>query len=88
MATAAWMAADMGWLESPAVERIDALLARFDLPTRLPGELKPAAMLELMAVDKKVKDGALRLILPRAIGEAVISADFPHDALTRALERR
>ncbi|MBT8447040.1 MAG: 3-dehydroquinate synthase [Gammaproteobacteria bacterium] len=88
MATAAFMAAEMGWMASAELERIDALLARCKLPTRLPGELGADAMLELMAVDKKVKDGELRLILPRAIGEAVISADFPRQALARALDRR
>jgi len=34
-----------------------------------------------MAVDKKVLDGALRLVLLKAVGDAVISSDFETQAL-------
>ena len=38
-----------------------------------------------MAVDKKVMDGQLRLVLLRGIGRAVLSDDFDTDALRRTL---
>jgi 3-dehydroquinate synthase len=34
-----------------------------------------------MAVDKKVLDGQLRLVLLRGIGQAVVTADFDPQAL-------
>jgi 3-dehydroquinate synthase len=39
-----------------------------------------------MAVDKKVLDGQLRLVLLRGIGAAVVSADFDHEILQRSLD--
>jgi 3-dehydroquinate synthase len=39
-----------------------------------------------MAIDKKVLDGSLRLVLLRSLGEAVITADYPHDVLQATLE--
>ncbi len=37
--------------------------------------------LQLMAVDKKVLDGQLRLVLLKAIGEAIVTSDFPLNEL-------
>jgi 3-dehydroquinate synthase len=37
--------------------------------------------LALMASDKKVAAGKLRLVLLRALGEAVVTADFPFELL-------
>ena len=50
------------------------------------GELPDAdALIALMAQDKKVQDGRLRFILARAIGEAFVCDDVPHDVLHRLL---
>jgi 3-dehydroquinate synthase len=38
-----------------------------------------------MAVDKKVLDGQLRLVLLRHIGEAVVTGDFPREILNATL---
>jgi 3-dehydroquinate synthase len=38
-----------------------------------------------MAVDKKVLDGQLRLVLLRRIGEAVVTGDFSHEILNATL---
>ena len=56
------------------------------LPTRAPGDLGADRMLELMAVDKKIKDGKLRLVLLNAIGEAELDGDFDTQALKETLE--
>ena len=39
--------------------------------------LDSARMLELMAVDKKVEDGKMRLVLLKDIGRAVITDNTP-----------
>jgi 3-dehydroquinate synthase len=39
-----------------------------------------------MAVDKKVLDGQLRLVLMRDVGESVISAEFDTDTLRQTLD--
>jgi 3-dehydroquinate synthase len=38
-----------------------------------------------MAVDKKVMDGQLRLVLMKDIGNSVITADFDPEALKQTL---
>ena len=44
-----------------------------------------ARFLELMAVDKKVVDGGLRLVLLKAIGDAVLTSDFDAGKLRETL---
>lgn len=83
------MAADLsrrlGWLSAADVARIDVLLERAHLPTRAPCDLTVARFRELMAVDKKVQDGALRLVLLRTIGDAVLTADYPDRLLDETI---
>ncbi len=83
------MAADLsrrlGWLSAADVARIGALITRARLPLQAPSSLDAARMLELMAVDKKVEDGLLRLVLLKAIGEAVITSDVPRSRLVETL---
>jgi 3-dehydroquinate synthase len=83
---AASMSAELGWISAAAVERVRRLVAAAGLPTDPPAELPGDRFRELMAVDKKVMDGRLRLVLLRALGEAVISSDFDADALARTLD--
>ncbi len=84
MCMAARMSAEMGWLGAADVERAEALLRRFGLPTA-PPRIPPERFMELMSVDKKARGGRLRLVLLRAIGEAVVTADFDDEALRRTL---
>ncbi len=77
----------MGWLSSADYLRTEKLLQRVGLPIRAPAELTPARFIELMAVDKKVSRGSLRLILLKAIGEARIVADCPEQVITAAIEQ-
>jgi 3-dehydroquinate synthase len=71
---AAELSARLGWLPSASVARIESLFLAAGLPVRGPAGLSPERYLELMAHDKKVVDGALRLVLLKGIGEAVVSA--------------
>ncbi|MHB8455467.1 MAG: 3-dehydroquinate synthase [Acidiferrobacterales bacterium] len=86
------MAADLsrrlGWLSAADVARIGALMTRARLPVQAPSSLGAARMLELMAVDKKVEDGLLRLVLLKAIGKAVITPDVPQSMLVETLNHR
>ncbi len=83
------MAADLSrrlqWLSADDVARIEKLIRRARLPVRAPGTLSPARFLELMAVDKKVLDGRLRLVLLKRLGEAVVTGDYPRAELEATL---
>jgi 3-dehydroquinate synthase len=52
----------------------------------IPGDLPDAAaLLDLMAQDKKVLDGKLRFVLARGIGDVFITSDVPADAVLNVL---
>jgi 3-dehydroquinate synthase len=74
-----------GWIDQPTLERIRSLLERARLPVTYPPELTGSRMRELMAVDKKVKNGRLRLVLLKGIGKAVITEKFDPDQLDNLL---
>lgn len=74
----------IGHLSAADVQRIGALLRRAGLPTQAPA-LGQARYLELMSHDKKVRDGRLRLVLLRSIGDAYVTADFGIGKLNRVL---
>lgn len=87
MCLAAAMSACLGWISEEDEGRVESLLIRTGLPTRLPDSLDGARMMELMAVDKKVLGGRTRLVLLKAIGRAVISDDFDPEALQKTLAK-
>ncbi len=83
------MAADLsqrlGWLSSADVERIKGLFKRAKLPLAPPTDMTPKDFSQLMAVDKKVLDGQLRLVLLRQLGDAVVTSEFDPQALAATL---
>ncbi len=85
MAMAARMSEAMGWLDPRERERAEALIARAGLRLTPPPEISARRFQELMAIDKKVMDGQLRLILLKAIGTAVVTGEFSADALKMTL---
>jgi len=82
MVMATDLSARLGWISKADAQRSRALIDAVELPTLPPKEMTPERFMELMAVDKKVLDGALRLVLLKGIGNAVISSDFDTQALT------
>ena len=85
MCMAAAMSAQLGWLSDEKAQRVARLVAAAGLPVRPPAEITPDRFLELMAVDKKVMDGQMRLVLMKDIGASVVSGDFDPRALERTL---
>lgn len=57
-------------LDQAAFERINALLIKAKLPTQPPSSIDPTQWLTLMKNDKKVRQGEIRLVLLRSIGQA------------------
>lgn len=84
------MAADLsvraGMIDEADRERVRSLVTRAGLPSRGPATLEAARLRSLMQVDKKVVDGAVRLVLLNAIGDAVVSADYDPAWLDATLE--
>jgi 3-dehydroquinate synthase len=83
---AADLSARMGWLTEGDVARIRRLVTSAGLPVDAPADLSADRFLELMAIDKKVQDGQLRLVLLRHPGDALVTADVEPDLLRATLE--
>lgn len=77
----------LGWLTTADVERIEQLFVRAGLPVRGP-DMGVERYAELMAHDKKVVDGCLRLVLLRSIGRAVVSDDASGALIAEAIGLR
>jgi 3-dehydroquinate synthase len=82
---AADLSARLGWLSSADLERVRKVLLAARLPVAPPTDMSADRFVELMAVDKKVVDGTLRLILLKSIGDAVVTSDFPQETLYATL---
>ncbi|MGI9273663.1 MAG: 3-dehydroquinate synthase [Endozoicomonas sp.] len=85
MMMAADLSARLGGIKADDVGALKALLERALLPTAPPQGMQPQDFLELMAVDKKVLNSRLRLVLLQSIGQAVVTDEFDPDALARTL---
>ncbi|MGV6807193.1 MAG: 3-dehydroquinate synthase [bacterium] len=90
VATGMLMAADLslreGTLTADNLARISALIGSFQLPTLPPVEMNARDFIDLMAVDKKVVDGQLKLVLLNEIGEATITSGFSQSNLMETLD--
>lgn len=82
---AAELSRRLGWLSAADVDRVRALLRRAGLPVK-GAALGAARYLELMSHDKKVVDGSLRLVLLKALGDAVTHAGAPRADVVAAIE--
>ena len=79
------MSQRLGWITSAERDRGIRLLLRAGLPVVPPAEMTPENFLEHMAVDKKVLDGRLRLVLLKGLGAAVVTSDFSREILDATL---
>ena len=85
IAMAAHLSMAMGRMSADEGERISRLLVAAGLPVEPFAGVSSPDMLRLMKVDKKVRDGKLRLVLPEGIGKARVVADYPPQALMQTV---
>jgi 3-dehydroquinate synthase len=85
MMCAAHLAQNRQWCDDAFVVRIEKLLHAIRLPTRLPGDMPTDAILDAMQTDKKMLDGKLHFILPRALGDVVIVDDVRREEVAWAI---
>lgn len=84
MCMAARLSQRIGLIDAADRERIENVFRSANLPTTPPA-IGPERMHELMAGDKKVAGGVIRLVLLDAIGSARVVDDCPADALAASL---
>ncbi|MDR2863707.1 MAG: 3-dehydroquinate synthase [Puniceicoccales bacterium] len=78
------LSAALGLLDASALPAVEHLLGKNNLPVALRKPLPVDALMDAMRRDKKVRQGALRFVLLRALGES-ITQFVDDDALVRRL---
>lgn len=87
MVLAGKIASRMELFHPAELERLTLLLMRAGLPVRMP-EMDRGKILEAMSQDKKVISGRMRFILPKRIGEVIISDDVSPTLVQEVLNTR
>lgn len=85
MVAAGFIAREMNRFAAADFDRMEALIARFNLPTRT-RDLDPQQMLDLMKRDKKAQAGKIRFVLPTAIGQFGVFDDVPTGLMAEAVD--
>ena len=93
MSLAARFSEELGYCPPQTAAQVTAHLKKCGLPTRIQdieAETPASAdhFMDLMAQDKKVKDGQLTFILMRQIGEAFITRDVEHSRAHAFLDKQ
>jgi len=86
MVCASQLAADKGLMTQEHLSRQIDLLNKAGLPTSFP-KIDPKTALQTMYLDKKVKGGKIRYILPTKIGEVIITDDVIDNEALKAIRK-
>jgi len=86
MVMAAHLSRLLGYLDNVDVQRTVELLRRAGLPVQLGAGIKATNLLQHMAVDKKVTNGRMRLVVLERLGKAVIRDDISAAMILEAIE--
>jgi len=77
LCAAARLSQKLALVSSNDVTRVDRVVAAHHLPTRLKQPLRLTDLVAAMGRDKKVRDGALRFVVLKRVGEAITKGDVP-----------
>ncbi len=86
MVAAGKIAVELGLWQKEDSERQNALIQKAGLPTQLPTGIDITGMIDALQLDKKVRDGKVRFILPTQIGAVTITDEVPADTIRRVLQ--
>ncbi len=81
MVCAARLAFTLGRVDEGFCQRLEKLLAAFDLPTKIPLDIDRDAVLKLMWHDKKVADNRLVFVLPTQLGHVELVSNVDDNAV-------
>jgi 3-dehydroquinate synthase len=84
LSAAARLSKKLGLIDELAVARVEAALSAHGLPTRLRSPLGVRDLMAAMARDKKTRAGLPRFVVLKSLGEAVVRADVPAEAVEAA----
>jgi shikimate kinase / 3-dehydroquinate synthase len=85
LVAAANLSARLEYCDPALQSRIEAVLTRLHLPTRIPANLPHDKLYRAMGSDKKKAAGHLRFILLRGMGDVFVTGDVPETAVYASL---
>ncbi len=80
------LSASRGMLDARVVQRLQSVLTQFGLPTRMEQTVDMAAILTYLRQDKKARDGSLRFVLLRGVGQPEVVRDVQEVEIRQAVE--
>jgi len=87
MMCAAELGRRLGMVDDAYVERLEAILLRYGLPTRITGATEKD-IFAAMRLDKKNIHGANRFVLPKRVGEVTVVDDIEDGVILEVLRSR
>jgi 3-dehydroquinate synthase len=78
----------MGLTAGEESHRQQRLLEAFNLPTAIRGDIELDALLQTLRRDKKVLNGRIRFVLPKAIGQVLVTDQVHTEILQEVLEEQ
>jgi 3-dehydroquinate synthase len=85
MCLAADLAVRLDIFREKEAGRIKKLVSSYNLPVKIPADIDISRIMDAMEVDKKVKAGKLRFILPEALGIMRIEEDVDREVIREVL---
>ncbi|OUL23741.1 3-dehydroquinate synthase [Nostoc sp. T09] len=86
MVAAGQIAVELRMWQKEDTERQNALIQKAGLPTQLPSGLDIEAIVDALQLDKKVKAGKVRFVLPTQIGVVTVTDEVPADIIRQVLQ--
>ncbi|QIR40744.1 3-dehydroquinate synthase [Tolypothrix sp. PCC 7910] len=86
MVAAGQIAVELGMWIKEETERQNALIQKAGLPTQLPSGVDIAAIIDALQLDKKVKAGKVRFVLPTQMGVVTVTDEVPADTIRQVLQ--
>ncbi len=86
MTAASRLSGTMDLLDDSVVTRVEALLTRFGLPTRLTDPIDTDRIMATIRNDKKIRGGATHFVLLEAVGRPVVRDDVPEHLIRETYE--
>jgi 3-dehydroquinate synthase len=75
----------LGLIGKTEVLRIRALIASYDLPSEMPGEIEIRDLFETMQIDKKTVAGKMHFVLPEKVGSVRIHSEISAEDIKKLL---
>jgi 3-dehydroquinate synthase len=85
MVVAGEIAVKLGLWPQTDTECQKALIKKAGLPTQIPTGLDVEAIIDALQLDKKVKSGKVRFVLPTQIGAVKVTDEVPTEIIRKVL---